>query len=448
MGCSNIFPLEHFKAVFYRRFNKIRRSKSTLIGSGVATILFSGLAIFLYWLMVLYMVNKQQIMNFKRYSDENTKFFFVNLPEYSSKYDINVFKDVLVELYRQDRKEDPIVDYFTSIDETNEILFKHNQAPTKNPAYISGWDISSIANPFDVNFYHNSTTSLSSKSKNECFDMAIITRMLFRYTYGGKNDFSFLSCKLLKRFAYFVFGQIGPMLISDGLLTLIPLMISPVIADIRGEIRSYMVSCSLKLLPYWIATFLIDLIYWVIIATLTWAMFLIFQVKSFLDNIFSMWYILVFSGPSFLVFLYAFSFCFTSAESAARLAYLILFILTLIPCTIGLVRRYEDNPVWLDWIYSIFPPTLIQQGLQRVSTKIGNAKEPFSYYWSDDHGRPYLIMMWFDFVFYSIILMIIEIFRKQLQERAARKAYGGYNNFFKDEKESRTVTAEARDMDE
>lgn len=105
------------------------------------------------------------------------------------------------------------------------------------------------------------------------------------------------------------------MFLVFGLLTIVMLIIPTPITDIRGEVRTYKIQCTLKIFPYWFGAFVVDLAIWVIITTIVWGSFNLGWIKPFHDNLFSIWWILVFDGPSFLLFLYAFSFCLKNPES-------------------------------------------------------------------------------------------------------------------------------------
>jgi hypothetical protein len=70
-----------------------------------------------------------------------------------------------------------------------------------------------------------------------------------------------------------VFGMIAPMLIACGLLSIVPLLITQPILDINGEVRQYMISCTLTIFPYWFATFLVDMILWAGTTLIVWLIF-------------------------------------------------------------------------------------------------------------------------------------------------------------------------------
>ena len=127
------------------------------------------------------------------------------------------------------------------------------------------------------------------------------------------SNFSFLQFEfspLYDNFAKSTFSVFGPFFMVAGLLTCISLILSQIIFDIKGEVRQYMMQYTLKLFPYWLGTFILDFLIWIIITTIVWALLNLGWMRAFHDNLFNTWYIIVFQGPSMLLFLYCLSFSF------------------------------------------------------------------------------------------------------------------------------------------
>jgi hypothetical protein len=110
----------------------------------------------------------------------------------------------------------------------------------------------------------------------------------------------------------------APMLISDGIISIVPLLISQPIIDIRGEVRQCMISRTLSLVCYWRAAFVIDFCIWIAAVTLIWIVFLAAQIAVFQDNPFNTWYSFVMNRLSFVLMVYCMTFLFRNAESASR----------------------------------------------------------------------------------------------------------------------------------
>ena len=82
--------------------------------------------------------------------------------------------------------------------------------------------------------------------------------------------------------------------------------------------------------------FILDFLILIIITSFVWALLNLGWIRAFHDNLFNTWYIIVFQGPSMLLFLYCLSFSFSSSISEPRIIYLItiLFGITGIRCLI------------------------------------------------------------------------------------------------------------------
>ncbi|OHT03822.1 ABC transporter family protein [Tritrichomonas foetus] len=262
-----------------------------------------------------------------------------------------------------------------------------------------------------------------------------------------KPDIVYGSIAMQRQFAMMRFGQVGPMLLVCGLITIIPLIVSQPVSDIRGEIRQYMVQCTLKIFPYWLASLLIDFCIWTGVTTIVWALFNAGMIESFHDNLFNSWYLLVFQGPSFILFLYCFSFLFSHPTAAPRQIFLLLALFLLIAVIISMILM-DLNPVWLDRIYSLIPHIGLDQALSIVLSRMGSRKESLGFYWKYEHTMPYLIMQWGDIVIYGVLLYIIEANRNQLQRKAAKRSFGDYQNFFKKQKARNPQSSETKAMED
>ena len=446
------FPLSHFHAILYRKLIMIKRSISSFVTSIIGTLIFCALAIILQALMRSMMVQKKKPLDFNRYpEDKNTLFLIYNESEYTVE-EFNKYVDLFRKTYYQDRKSYPNILTYTNLDDLHRELIENKTKGTlvHSPGgfyFKQKIDVETQKEANYVIIYNSTAATIFSKDDSDLFyGYHQMFRVLWKSIFGEENDIQILSLRLLRKLADKVFSQLGPMLIACGLISIVPTFISQPITDIRGEVRQYMVSCTLKLAPYWCATFLIDLCIWVILVTLVWAIFLICQVQSCLDNIFNFWYVMVFLGPSFILFCYCFSFCFASAETAPRQTFLVFIVLLLVPMIVSMIRD-DTNPVWLDWIYSIFPHMGFQQNLQNILQTMGDMKQNISFFFKYEHTKPYLIMNFVDIVIYGIILTLIELFRDKISRAKARSSFSGYSDVFKEAKAKHPVTKEAYEME-
>jgi len=284
---------------------------------------------------------------------------------------------------------------------------------------------------------------------------------IFLHRYGSTFELTLLPKKTVDM----IFGILAPLLMTAGIASVITTFIIGPIVDINGPIRSYMVTCSLSLGPYWVAYFLVDFILWVIDITLIWAVFLAAQTKAFLDNPFQIWYALFMCGPSFILYIYVISFIFNDPEYAARNAYVVNLILMIIPVIIDLVSagglskeglqhlgRGTDVTNALAWLWAIFPTINMMRFLQGIMLHCGLSKQPLGWYFKthkdDTFTLPFPMFQIINIVIYSTILIIIEYSRLSVERKSAHSSFGNYGDFFREAKAKHPVTQEANDMAE
>jgi ABC-type multidrug transport system ATPase subunit len=446
-----IFVPLHFKAVLFRRWIMIKRSLKTVIISTLGTVIFSALAIVCYYLMVSMMKSDTKPFTFNSYKIKTDYIITVG-----DKTNIEYlgFRNAINNTFTEDTGKEPIfLDYATLKDANN---FTYHNAMQKGADKVDYINFGLVYNGlfpkktgntteygYNITLLYNSTQLTNYK-----MSQVSLLRIMWKSIFGQENDFKVSLIRLFLKIQEMAFAQLGPMLITSGICSIIPLMIAQPIIDINGEVRPYMVSCTLTIFPYWLATFLIDFGVWIFDVTVVWAVMLACQIKSFHDNMFNTWYGLVASGPSFIIFLYCISFAFSSADSAARQAFLILTILLLVPMIIDIVRDFKLPPVWLEFIYALFPQILLMRVLYFFLSNIGIMKQDLAYYFKDKNARVYLIMQYVDIVIYVIILIIIEKVRLKIQRKSAQRDFGNYTQFFKEQKEKHPITQETLDMEE
>jgi ABC-type multidrug transport system ATPase subunit len=218
--------------------------------------------------------------------------------------------------------------------------------------------------------------------------------------------------------------------------------------DLTGEVRQYMILCTMSVVCYWFAEYIVDFVMWVTAVTLVWILFLAAQITSFINNAFNIWYSFTMAGPSFILFVYCIAFAFGSAESAARQSFLVMIIILLIPIIIDIVRNADETPPWLDWIYALCPVLHVQRMMTHMLTNIGIFKKGLGHYFkANKNSQPYLVMEFIDIIIYAGLLVSIELIRILLRAFGARWTFGDFSQFFRTEKARHPVTQEAKDME-
>jgi ABC-type multidrug transport system ATPase subunit len=411
--------------------------------SGVSTLFFSALAMVCQYLMISLGAPSVKVRNFSTLRGLPDTILLVDDGTFP---DFSVVKDHLLMMFRQETGRTIQSRTFKSETELNDFVFEW-EGNYQPPLPIGiGYSIDNgtqlfLASHFNTSYWDGISEELT------CELMG--TRALWKYTFGADTDFALSFTQLTRRQIDLVFGRIGPILIGCGLVSIIPMFVTQPILDMTGEVRSYMESCTLTILPYWIATFTVDLCIWVVVTTCIWAVMQISQIQAFLDNVFPTWYVITMAGPSFILFTYCMSFLFDSVASATRISFMTFVVLLLIPFVVISCRGWIDNPLWLDGVYSLIPHLCINQLYMLILMNMGPFSQPFKFYWTERKAALiYLVMEFVNIVLYTVILTVIERYRRGIESSAAKRTFDDYAEHFEKVRAQHELAAEVREMED
>lgn len=439
-----IWVQQHFNAILLRRWILIKRNLKRMIITIIGTVIFSLLAIIANYLIAGMLKDDNNPITFKSLgvlsSEEYVGILAFVYSNDSIKLAAKPYADEFVNLYKNEVGRDPKVIEYQNRSELNDYLYARSAIKESLEFVVMGIEFLKVtASDFEANTFYNGSWSNSQFVSN-----TELTKVLWKTKLG--KEIKYTSVTLLARLLDMIFGQMGPLLISCGIVTIVPLIITQPITDITGEVRPYMQNCTLTILPYWVATFVVDLILWVILVTFVWIIFLASQIVAFLDNVFNSWYVMLLTGPSFIIFCYCISFLFSSPDSASRQAFLVLVVLLIIPMIVSIIIEGQD-PVGLCWVYSFIPHISLQKGLAMIFQYIGVNKKGWTYFWSNKYTVPYMIMPFINIIIYSSVLILIENVRKKIQKMKSKRSFGNYSSFFEEQKAKHPVTEEAKNME-
>jgi len=306
--------------------------------------------------------------------------------------------------------------------------------------------------PYTFTLFYNSTGGsdpfrLLAPEDKSIGGEVMLTRMVWKNEFGENNDFRFSHTLLIRRTVDLVFAFLGPSMISLGLLSIIPLIVSQPVADITGEVRDYLQSCSMKLLPYWVSTFMVDFLVWIVLVSTTTIFLVLSDVLPIVQNKFNLWYVMVISGIGFLLMLYCLSFMFKTSDSATMNIYFMVVIVFLVPMIIDMLIGEKETPMWLEWFWALFPHINCMRVSSRIMRNAHVLVKPFSYYWSTRHEFPYMCSHFINIFLYSIILWIIEIVRVRFYSMNAHDSFTKFGKNMKIIREKQTITEEAIQME-
>ena len=432
----------HFKAILFRRFVLFKRSWKTTVFSMAATLFFTALAILAQTIIASLVNENSSPLTFASFGSSTDYLIIVGTESAKTAHQQDI--ESISQLYRQDMGRDPVFLEYETREAMNEALYRNISTKTGVQSIAMGFIFGDAAD--DITLLYNGTLGMTSSNTTQPL-YAETTLARAKLAQNGKS-FTVKFVTLTQKTVEQTFAAVGPMMISGGLLSTIPMLISQPIIDTNGEVRQYMISCTLTLFPYWLATFCIDMIIWLVTTFIIWLLFLICQVTAFVDNLFTIWYILALCGPAFILFIYCCSFFFESPNAASRNMFIILCIILVIPVVTDIIQSYEPNPLWYDWFMAFFPFTNFQRQTMYVAQRMGFLTEPFSFYWKNGNSQPYFIMQYVNIIIYAVILAIIEKVRLIIRTKDAKRTFGNYHSFFEETKKKHPVSPEAREMEE
>lgn len=470
--------IAHIYAVLFRRWVLVKRTIKYIIFTLFCTCFFDGLAIFAQYLIST-LVNENAVpITFSNFKGSESKLIAVIDPTINNSTTVIQYIDIIQDLYFNDTGRQPSIIYFDNLTKMNEYMYdiklrdiephmidmgfyfrsyeKNDDNTDESSEFFDFFNqtitlpnnennINGVDDQISISLFYNSTSGFTLDATDTLLACTVnVYRIKYYHEYS--NDFSFSTTRLNKRALDRMFGQIGPVLITGTLVSAIPIYISQPIIDIQGEVRSYMCSCTLSIPSYWVATFLFDFIFWSINAIAAWLILIIFRIQAVMDNIFNTLYTFIMCGPSFIVFIYCGSFMFATADSASRNSFIIICAFLLVPIIVDIVRSAQ-NPIWLEWLYTFYPPYLIQRSLMAVFQNIGSMKQPLSFYFKNEHYRAFYIMMFGQLFIWSSILSLIEFVRIRIQQGSAKKTFGDFSSIFEEARNRHQFTEEALEME-
>lgn len=422
----------------------MKRSWKSWLLSALATIIFSALGIVMQYVMKGSAKPDATPRTFKTFLGEPNSILLLDDGTWDKSQEVS---QVLVDLFAAETGRTIVNKTFESTEELNNFIWEHQKAYGKPYPMAAGFGLNTDKDAITMEFHYN--TSTFKQVSDELTAEVMGTRALWKWAFGDKVDFTVRFTALRGREMDLLLGRSAPIMMVTGLISIIPLLITQPIIDMTGEVRSYMQACTLKVFPYWFATFLLDFALWLVEITVIWAMMCAAQIQSWLDNLFATWYLVAMGGPSFILFCYCFSFIFTSIGSATRISFMVFVVMVLVPFVVLAARGYAANPLWLDVIYSLFPHLCMNGLYMEVLSRSGPFKQPFSYFWTDNKpSLVFFIMQFATIPLYAFILYLIEHFRGGLESRKAKRTFGNYNEFFEKAKAGHEYSPEAAEMEE
>ena len=412
----------------------LKRSYKGLIGAFVAIALCSILVIIVNVLFKSLGDTEIQPLSFKNLEYPDQAIAWVGADGSS---EVQYYRHVLNQIYQNDTGNTLKFSEFANNEDFNKEAINEQKKSFFN--FGLGFDTANMSENVFFTVYYN-----ESRIKEMIFGEYAVTRLAWKAILGDDADFTVSLTQLDRRSMDHAFGFIAPLLISFAVLSVVPLIIGEPINDITGPVRNFMISCELTLPAYWSATFTVDILIWIVSVMLMWLILAVSTISTFVDNLFNMWYALILSGPSLILFLYCFSFCFSNPRWAISQAFLALLIIEILPVLNDAMM--SDLPAGLEWFWSLFPPLYPQRILASMFMFTGTHKKSLSWFFTYEKSQPGLIMQVVTIVFWGSLLCIIEKARIALRRCNARRQFRRYRHVFENQKTLHPMSDETAQM--
>lgn len=430
--------MQHYKAIMKQRALTLKRSKKDLGGTIVLVLVYGVIGIVMNYVMKLSMDKKPEDITLKSFGSESANIAIVNHTV------IDNIIDIIKGIVKEDLDKEAKFKFFDSIDELNEYTVKMREDQNPDGNIILGLAFHGLYGSGGIN---NVTVIYNKTVSSDFYPDVITTRLFWKKQFGADTDIKYSTQLMIGQVLDVVYGSLSPTFMVMALLGLIPVMTSSLITFIKGETRDYMISCSLSLPFYWLATFTVDYIIYLIVTTVLWAIYNIAMIKNFQQNLGISWYTLALGGPGLLLLMYDLSFIFKNPQFGSFMIFFVLLIIELIPMIVDMARQ-NVPPKGIEWFYGLFP----QIGMQRILTyslpNVDENKKSFAYYWKYEYSQPGLILQFANIVIYSVILYIIEVGRIFIRRKAANSQFNSYENLFEETREKHQPTEEVAVMEE
>jgi len=445
---QTLFIPEHFHAICYRRFIMIKRSITSVIGSSIATLVFSAISIVVYYLMAVIMKDSVKPITYSSYETISNKFYTVVDP--SNPIIASQLGMILNNSFIKDTGRIPQIMEFGNRDIANKYVFDHIKNKTEPQIINMGLgfnpnDLDHQGNEtgYNINIFYN-----QSQTKSYLVSYTMLLKHLWKNSFGSENELNISSTFMYERFHGKVYSHIAPVMITLGLLSFVPIFMTQLIIEVNGDIRPFMISCTMNLFSFWAATFLIDLIFWLVTVSMIWGVFVAFGISAVLDNMLNVWYVLAMQGPSYILSCYCLSFAFKSVEGASRQSFFILCAMVIAPMMVDMVRDGAMNSLGVDILYGAFPQVNIERLLINIMERIAIMKKPLKFYFEEKYSKIQIFMQFVNIPLYGILLWIIEKVRIVISKRIAKEQFNDFSEYFKNSKTRHPVTEESKTMED
>lgn len=463
------FSSNHFIAILYRKLIIFKRSWFLNSFYLLASLGIASIAIIFQYIVITLQGSLELKGSFSDFGKDTQALVFVNDSSFL-KFDSYV-EYVSSYFYDETGYKVPIL-VFQNYTEFNQFTYECSQ--TGKYVLSIGSSISIKPNKYDIssynlNLFQNNTFNLAIDGYST---ESIFTNCLWKTIFGKSSGFKFTNTLLTKDYQDHYLINMRLLIILSAYAYFIPALLSQAINDVLGNSLLYMKSCGLTIFSYWLATFLIDILFWIVFSSLLWLLFYITRIPSFVTSGFYILYALIMSGPGVLLFNYVLIHLLSSQSDAPRQIFFIFIGFSISQHLIETASSSSDPPFWEEVIASFIPPLSMYRSYSITSSKryrngytinLKNTQIDFNI--KDAINNPYktlfeefdvhniyfchFVMNYANIIIYGILLCLIGDFLNRFNSKKVAKIFNKNKEIFDREKlkASKEMTKEALQME-
>ena len=344
-------------AIIYRRIILHKRSWIKIV-SGLFFAILSSLS-------VVFLGSKDfnDLSNLDIYTKKKNSIAIIASPDLLIKKMTKMIVNNSEYIMKNDFGIKPMFFYFYSISNFNNWVYNINLNDSKlNVNLLYGIYIHNNSDNL-----HLSLTYLynSSSIKDQKIFSQVIRNIWKVINSDNSCDFTYDIKKLPNSASKSFTEEVLPYTITISLINICILFVTQIIEDVSSEKRKYMTVCSLEIINYWIGSFLVDFLEWILIISCFWIVFLFSNISIFSIYLGKMFLSLIFSGPGFILFSYSISFIFKSPETGSNYAILLMLALLIFFSIPDLTENPKFNKL-ITLIGLLYPPSNLCYILQNI----------------------------------------------------------------------------------
>lgn len=462
------FSRNHFQAILYRKLIIFKRSWLSNLFCILSSLGIASIAIVFQYIVYSLQGQVELTGTFSDFDSEINALVFVNDSSFSK---LNLFADSISDIFFNETGHKVPVLFFENYTELN----KFTLDCSKTGEYILsiGSSISTRPNKYDIssysiNYFYNSTYNIMIDGY---IIESVFTKGLWKTFLGSSSDFIYTNTLLTKDYQDLYLIVMRLLIILSAYAYFIPLLVSQSINDVLGNSLLYMKSCGLKIFSYWLATFVIDILYWIVFSSLIWLLFFISRIPAFISSGFYIYYSLIMSGPSVLLFNYVLIHFLSTPADATRQLFFVFIGFSITQDLIEVISKSTDPPFWEEIITSFIPPLSMYRSLSITSScKYRNTvtldikhdnqnskgftteqyKTLFEKFDVNNVYFCHFVMDYVNIFIYGTLLFFVGDFLAKFNTKKVAKIYNKNKEIFKNEKlkAEKEMTKEALQMEE